>query len=179
MCRLKWLLLICGLVTSGAFVASHWWSIGYWSKGSSLQPIVQTGLWNSAVQMSIRAAPPGEYWLHPIRVDAGFDHGPIVPRYRKWNFRLPYRLPRDQLIIDDPVGTFEQIAFDTFVIPIWLPLLVLSISTSLLWLHDRRVLPGHCRRCRYDLTGNTSGVCPECGFAVPKLASVQSETLSA
>lgn len=23
---------------------------------------------------------------------------------------------------------------------------------------------GHCRNCRYDLTGNTSGVCPECGL---------------
>jgi hypothetical protein len=23
--------------------------------------------------------------------------------------------------------------------------------------------PGHCRSCRYDLTGNVTGVCPECG----------------
>ncbi len=30
----------------------------------------------------------------------------------------------------------------------------------------RRVPPGHCRRCGYDLTGNKSGVCPECGAAV-------------
>ena len=26
--------------------------------------------------------------------------------------------------------------------------------------------PGHCRACDYDLTGNTSGRCPECGKAV-------------
>lgn len=24
-------------------------------------------------------------------------------------------------------------------------------------------LPGHCRGCGYDLAGNVSGVCPECG----------------
>ena len=30
----------------------------------------------------------------------------------------------------------------------------------------RRVSPGHCRKCRYDLTGNTSGVCPECGEGI-------------
>ena len=23
--------------------------------------------------------------------------------------------------------------------------------------------PGHCQRCGYDLTGNESGICPECG----------------
>lgn len=27
----------------------------------------------------------------------------------------------------------------------------------------RRHKPGHCLNCEYDLTGNTSGVCPECG----------------
>ena len=31
---------------------------------------------------------------------------------------------------------------------------------------DRRWAPGHCRQCGYDLTGNESGVCPECGRAV-------------
>ncbi len=27
----------------------------------------------------------------------------------------------------------------------------------------RRIPPGHCKKCTYNLTGNTSGVCPECG----------------
>ena len=26
--------------------------------------------------------------------------------------------------------------------------------------------PGHCQTCGYDLTGNVSGVCPECGEAI-------------
>jgi hypothetical protein len=26
--------------------------------------------------------------------------------------------------------------------------------------------PGHCRRCGYDLAGNVSGACPECGAVV-------------
>ena len=28
---------------------------------------------------------------------------------------------------------------------------------------QQRPIPRHCRKCRYDLTGNTSDVCPECG----------------
>lgn len=27
----------------------------------------------------------------------------------------------------------------------------------------RKYKPGHCLSCGYNLTGNTSGVCPECG----------------
>jgi hypothetical protein len=27
--------------------------------------------------------------------------------------------------------------------------------------------PAHCGRCARDLTGNTTGVCPECGWAIP------------
>jgi hypothetical protein len=26
----------------------------------------------------------------------------------------------------------------------------------------------HCGRCEYDLTGNTSGICPECGWIIPQ-----------
>jgi hypothetical protein len=29
--------------------------------------------------------------------------------------------------------------------------------------------PGCCPRCGYDLAGNRSGVCPECGLSVPQL----------
>jgi hypothetical protein len=54
-------------------------------------------------------------------------------------------------------------------LPLWLPFLVLVIPTLLLWRRDRRrPHPGFCRRCDYDLTGNTSGRCPECGLEIAK-----------
>ncbi len=36
--------------------------------------------------------------------------------------------------------------------------------------------PGHCGQCGYDLTGNVSGICPECGWSIPA-APVQAESL--
>jgi len=52
--------------------------------------------------------------------------------------------------------------------PFWLLLLLTAIPTAWLWHRDRRrIRPGCCLRCGYDLTGNTSGVCSECGMAKP------------
>jgi hypothetical protein len=54
------------------------------------------------------------------------------------------------------------------VVPAWaLVLLTAPLPTVRLWrrLRRRRFAPGHCRGCGYDLRGNESGVCPECGQA--------------
>ena len=52
-------------------------------------------------------------------------------------------------------------------IPLWLPLLIFLIPTLWLWRLDRRHQPpGHCEKCGYNLTANTSGICPECGAPV-------------
>ena len=50
-------------------------------------------------------------------------------------------------------------------LPIWIVLVLLVPALVWLW-HDRRIRPGSCR-CGYDLTGNVSGRCPECGAAAP------------
>ncbi|MEE9297239.1 MAG: hypothetical protein V3W34_20045 [Phycisphaerae bacterium] len=49
-------------------------------------------------------------------------------------------------------------------IPLWIPLLIVATPTFIAWRLDRRYPPGHCQRCGYDLTGNVSGRCPECGW---------------
>jgi hypothetical protein len=48
------------------------------------------------------------------------------------------------------------------IVPLWCVLVVLAVPTVMLWRSDRR-RPGHCQECGYDLTGNVSGACPECG----------------
>ena len=52
-------------------------------------------------------------------------------------------------------------------IPLWIFLLPVGVATLMLWGRDRKHhKPGHCRKCGYNLTGNESGLCPECGLAV-------------
>lgn len=45
----------------------------------------------------------------------------------------------------------------------WLMCLVVAAATGYLWWRRREFPPGHCENCGYNLKGNLSGVCPECG----------------
>ena len=53
-------------------------------------------------------------------------------------------------------------------IPLWEPILALSVYPTIAFIRGpvrrwRRRRKGWCIPCGYDLTGNVSGVCPECG----------------
>jgi hypothetical protein len=57
------------------------------------------------------------------------------------------------------------------VLPLWPFLFALTVPlmSFLRWVRQpwiQQVEPGFCPSCSYDLTGNLSGVCPECGTAV-------------
>jgi len=58
------------------------------------------------------------------------------------------RFKNGNLMLRAPLGAL----FVIFVVP-----------TIVLSRFDRRLWKGHCRRCGYDLTGNMSGICSECG----------------
>ncbi len=49
-----------------------------------------------------------------------------------------------------------------FIFPLWVPL-VITLPFGIFALRRSRMRPGYCATCGYDLKGNVSGVCPECG----------------
>ena len=62
---------------------------------------------------------------------------------------------------------------ESLIFPCWLPFALTALLPALwLWRYrrDRRLrsdgMP-HCAKCDYNLTGNVSGVCPECGTPIP------------
>lgn len=97
------------------------------------------------------------------------------------------------MVIDDfsggtTVGEFGlgRLRFDTHYlggrhifsvyIPLWI-IAALCIPYPVLFLRRllrprKRNLHNQCRHCAYDLTGNVSGVCPECGTNIVNKASV-------
>jgi hypothetical protein len=68
-------------------------------------------------------------------------------------------------------GSYDPAAF-VLAIPLW-PIVLFGGLTALATrarLRTRvtrtRAATGHCPSCHYNLTGNVSGICPECGVAV-------------
>ena len=76
------------------------------------------------------------------------------------------------LLSAGPIGTNRQPGMAQIAmlrVPLWLVgVIPLSVATPL-WLRQwRRLrLPAGCCPCGYNLTGNVSGRCPECGRLVP------------
>lgn len=44
---------------------------------------------------------------------------------------------------------------------------IVGVLAVLVWPVARRLRPTQCRQCEYELWGNLSGVCPECGTVIP------------
>jgi len=57
-----------------------------------------------------------------------------------------------------PYGSSYAIRF-----PHWFLAMLLMVLPVLIVRKRLKVRAGHCRNCDYDLTGNETGVCPECG----------------
>jgi len=93
---------------------------------------------------------PGKY---PAKTMFGFARTSHVSRWR-----VSTRTRQTTL-------TTQQISF-----PIWLPAMLFSIlplrRLTLAMRHRKRARGGLCPTCSYNLFGNTSGVCPECGIAI-------------
>lgn len=54
-------------------------------------------------------------------------------------------------------------------LPMWSPALIFAVLPAVYILRRRRraaATAGRCAQCSYDLTGNVSGICPECGATI-------------
>lgn len=67
-----------------------------------------------------------------------------------------------------PVTLLTSLSEYGFFVVVGAPVGVFLLTTLALryYLHDRPPPKGFCRGCEYNLTGNVSGICPECGTPI-------------
>ena len=165
----KWVgTLSCALIAA-AFVLSDHWTLTYFRRPE--RPALQTSqdmetqieLFEGVMFVCLRPSPP--LCVSPY---SRWSLARIWPNH--WQGLRQYPLPRiihevDQVRLRSSQPCDRYGAF----VPFWLPFLIVLLPTLWLWHRDRRKPPDvhrdFCRGCDYDLTGNTSGVCPECGAA--------------
>lgn len=137
----KWAVLALFVPFAVSFIASMRWQIFYVSPDASARfdEGILTLTWGFPRQ-------------EPFKSVRGWSA-------REMQHRTGFRFLFPRMIDASSGGTIVDF-------PLWCVTLPLGIATGLLWYADRkRTPPGHCRRCGYNLHGNTSGRCPECGEA--------------
>ena len=138
----KWACLACSVLLVATIVVSHFRYIVF-----QAQPYVSTLMWNGRLGIGTSRLPG----LAP-RTSMYFLAKPIKPR----GTLFPWF---DSIVTKD--------GWNMLIVPLWLPLACMTVLTFVLFIHNRaRRIEGLCRKCGYDLTGNESGVCPECGTPV-------------
>jgi predicted RNA-binding Zn-ribbon protein involved in translation (DUF1610 family) len=89
---------------------------------------------------------------------------------RGWEFRptlinLTRTAPQIEYLVRLP-GHVSRPLYEGFWVPLWIPSAALAILAISCFVWPHRHGHGYCQQCGYDLTGNVSGRCPECGEAV-------------
>jgi hypothetical protein len=143
---LKWAGLVLSLAIISVWASSLLWNFGY-----------------SAIknQRSFFSSITGGAVLHhssPCRYNPG-----IARAFEFFKWRLEKRCTEPELIYLAP-KCYLTSTYRNVCLPLWIPFLLIAVSTAILWWLDHRHIPVHCCQvCGYNLTGNVSSVCPECG----------------
>ena len=131
-----------------------WGSVGsknisvVWSSGPL---IAVTHIENLGVQATVQQKRwKGTGWLFQTNIDIlePTDAAPSDQYFRSWMLMVSFVIP---LIVAVVLAAYPTIAFIRGPLRRW-----------------RRRRKGLCLKCGYDLTGNVSGVCPECGTRLPQ-----------
>ena len=97
----------------------------------------------------------------PLQIENGFTFSGWFPQLTREHLGL---------VLPSAGPTFGPVS-GFWCVPVWVVLLALLVPTGIGWIRSRRHPPGRCQGCGYNLTGNESGTCPECGAVVDATAT--------
>ncbi len=155
--------LLMMVATVGLWVDSFWYrpSIGYVTEADHIYNVSIDGAgvivfsFADLTPIDPRFVPP-QGWL----VDhdyVGFD-----PNHEKFSYYGRFDFRWDSL-------DFLEARFSGLTLPLWFLALIFAVLPTIWlfkWNKRRKLGPNACPSCGYDLTGNETGLCPECGVTI-------------
>ena len=167
---LKWTGAGLSALTLGMWMLSQWCEVRYRATTHSLVWMDRgmIGVVDANVDLGLALIPSdfkrtGIAWHTATLADLGL----VFP----WQ---PYETQYNGLTVKTIIVSSPRIA-------LWFPILLIAIPTAWLWHRDRRThrfRTGHCTICDYNLMGNTTGICPECGdrnLSIEDLMKIKSD----
>ena len=135
-----------------ALLTVFWVSSG-WIRISLSVPVGRT---QQSIVVLIRSGSIGVYG--PVRVEIMWGSPPTScinvcsdPDMEWWEWNLFAHSSSDWMVF----------------MPLWAPVVLAGVVMTWMWRRHHTLRPtGSCAHCGYDLRGNASGVCPECGQRV-------------
>ncbi len=151
------------VVILGAWIGSTIWAVG-WTRGT-LTFAVESGTFitvkfrdeatRAKLQAETGTIQQGWSSVRMPTLDVfSIDSGGLASYF---GLRFPQ-------VRDTPSDVSPNAAVRCVFIPLWLPFLIVALPTTFMFYRDRkRIPPGHCSTCGYNLTGAEHERCPECG----------------
>jgi hypothetical protein len=182
----RWMgLSLCVLIIA-LFALSHWWGLVYGHPGSSIE-LVRGNIryvHDTFMGDELEASDQRAIWAAGI---PEAERGWRLRRIQQWgtlteSLSLPYRRTSSMPLVLEPSPSGGQVVLAEHVwlsyrFPLWLLFVIASAPTAFLWYRQwkQRSRMGYCR-CGYNLLGNVSGICPECGTPIPEAVRNRLET---
>jgi hypothetical protein len=108
----------------------------------------------------LRTSSPRTSWFYSQRHPGRPQHSRVLPDLVEW------------VELHSPPGTPPSSVH--YTVPLWMFVIAFGAAPAVRLRRSARARRlarrGHCPRCAYDLTGDLSGVCPECGAPAGKPA---------
>ena len=142
--KLKWLSLVIAGMSVMFFLASLSYDFG-----RKLDHIGFVGCIDGCyVRGNFAMGGPSKKWVWLRNMNAKEWTPRILPSYGLVVGSTPLAKPPRAILV---------------LIPTWIPMTIALVAAWFFHRKARGPSPGHCPKCGYNLTGNESGVCPECG----------------